>query len=99
MGIWTAESDQEKGEMLLQSFVPQQPVPENPDPLPLGTPLHVPSLTLHEVKQAIHNAKPRKIPGVDELPSLVWQKLWLVVRLHIWQLYEASLRLGHVPRQ
>jgi hypothetical protein len=94
-----AESDQEKGEILLQGFFPQQPVPENPDPLSLGPPLQAPPLTLHEVKQAIYNAKPRKIPGVDKLPSLVWQKLWPVVRLHIWQLYKASLRLGHVPRQ
>jgi hypothetical protein len=81
------------------AFFPQQPVPENPDPLPLGPPLHVPSLTLYKVKQAIYNAKPCKAPGVDDLPFLVWQKLWLVVRLYICQLYEALLRLRHVPRQ
>src|ERR1700757_3808236 len=85
--------------MLLQSFFPQRPDPENPDLQLLGPPLQIPLLTLHEVKQAICNAKPRKGPGVDELPFLVRQRLWPVVRLHIWYLYKASLRLGHVPRQ
>lgn len=99
VGNEAAETDQEKGRMLLQSFFPQQLTARNPDPPTQGPQLQMPRLTLHEIRHSISQSNPKKSPGIDEIPFLVWQKLWPVVHMHIWFLYEASLRLGHVPRQ
>lgn len=96
----TVESNVEKADLLMNSFFPPQPAAEI---VRGGTRIRkpqfpFPGITLQEVERAIFQSKPKKAPGTDRLPFLVWQQLWDTVKHHIFRIYDASLRLGHVPR-
>jgi hypothetical protein len=55
------------------------------------------ALTLHEIERAINRANPRKAPGIDGIPMLVWRELWPVLKDHIFVLFNSSLQLGKLP--
>ena len=56
------------------------------------------SLTMSEVEQAIREASSWKAPGIDDLPAIVWQKLWTVVKDFIFHIFNCSLITGRQPR-
>lgn len=78
-----AETNEEKASMLLKTFFPVPPDPEGED-LPVsvrrrqeplvGMPDRV---SAEEVSEAILSSYPRKAPGRDRLPFLVWQKIMM----------------------
>ena len=57
------------------------------------------ALTLMEVQNAIYAASAWKAPGLDGIPAVAWQQLWPATKAAIFSIFEASLRLGRVPRQ
>lgn len=101
----TAETDEEKADVLMESFFPIPPPPQGP----LATrqaeegqhtrvgPL--PAVTDEEIERAITRPNPNKAPGPDEIPFSVWRQLLPHTREWIKWLYQASMSLGHVPRQ
>jgi hypothetical protein len=54
-------------------------------------------ITESEVRAAIFRSSPKKAPGPDDIPFLVWQKVWEEAKGQIMALYRASLRLSHLP--
>jgi hypothetical protein len=54
-------------------------------------------ITEAEVRAAIFRSNPKKAPGPDDIPFLVWQRIWEEAKGSIMVLYKASLRLGHLP--
>ncbi|KJZ68506.1 hypothetical protein HIM_12107 [Hirsutella minnesotensis 3608] len=59
----------------------------------------MPDLTLQEIEEKVMAAKPWKAPREDGLPAIVWKKLWQVVKVRVWTLFDSSLREGVVPHQ
>jgi hypothetical protein len=54
-------------------------------------------ITEAEVRAVIFRLNPKKAPGPDDIPFLVWQRVWEEAKGSIMALYKASLRLGHLP--
>lgn len=95
-----ASTDEEKAEMLMETFFPPQATPREPgvNQAIQPEPVAMAPLTEDEVKRAIFTANPRKAPGADGLTFRVWRELWPVVGRHVSCLYQALLRLGHLLR-
>lgn len=89
------------GQVLLKSFFPANPQPKLADTHQPPTPVGLPSalITEEETRQALFKAHPNKAPGPCGLPALVWQQLWPVVRRHVTDLFQASIRTGRLPSQ
>ena len=97
-------TDEEKAEVLMDTFFPTPPLPEGHDPsrAASGKVEHNtkwPPLTKNEAERAIFKSSPDKAPGPDEISFRVWRELWPVVGDHILRLYNTSLELQHTPRQ
>ena len=65
--------------------MPEQDLPSEP-------------LTEAEAQRAVFAAHPYKAPGPDDLPAVVWQELWPVLRNHITALFRLSLETATVPQ-
>ena len=102
----TAESDEEKADMLMATFFP---VP--PEPMPgrgaaerrrkVGTgkvPEELPRVTEEEIRQAIYRSNPKKAPGADEISFEMWRRLLQYVGPWLRWIYQASLDLAYVPK-
>ncbi|KAH8193489.1 hypothetical protein TruAng_012344 [Truncatella angustata] len=59
----------------------------------------MPDITLDEIERQLFAAQPRKAPGEDGLPAVVWQQTWVVVRDRILALFRQSLAEGVLPQQ
>lgn len=100
-----ATTNTEIGAVLLEKFFPPlSPYPppaqaEITDNAGLPTQLTAPPLQKEDVRAAIFKASPLKAPGQDNIPALVWQKLWPVLDDHISSLFCESLRQGRLPKQ
>jgi len=93
-----AETAQEIAQCLLAGFFPPLPeVVEESAQAEVVEPLPQVPLTKDEVKAAIFSSHPYKAPGMDDLPAIVWQKLWPELGEHIFKLFELSLVLGRIP--
>lgn len=93
-----AATEEEKANLLLDTFFPKQPEPERSETYrEQQEQLRVPPIEKPEVEQAILLAHPDKGAGVDEMSARVWSETWQETGDHITNLYEASLRLGHLP--
>lgn len=73
------EEDNEKAQILLQTFFPPQPKPQlqgldEPPTASQNDPI-AQLLTEQEIKRAIFSSNPRKAPGLDDIPFRVWQEL------------------------
>ncbi|KAI4732297.1 hypothetical protein E4T50_17119 [Aureobasidium sp. EXF-12298] len=94
------DQDEEKAAVLLQAFFPPQPEPEDrsldSEEINLRAQPYK-RITEAEVRTAIFRSSPRKAPGPDDIPFLVWQKVWEEAKGSILALYRASLRLSHLP--
>lgn len=84
---------------LLSSFFP--PLPPYPEPVVSSLPpqLSMPPITEEDARLAIFAASPYSAGGIDSLPSIVWQKLWPVLKSQITQLFQSSIEKGKIPDQ
>lgn len=94
-----AQDKTEIAATLLSSFFP--PLPDYPTPQrkSRGSPITVPPLTKEEVSDAIFSANVFSAGGVDNFPSIIWQKLWPVLNHQIFELFQSSLSQGKLPDQ
>ena len=87
----TAQRDKDKADMLMETFFPVPPKPQNPVPQgPNKEPrsVKVPDqITMHEATKAIFASNPKKAAGSDGLTFKVWQELWPVVQKRVLALY------------
>lgn len=91
----------EIGEALLKNFFPP-PLPYPPPVQPEADSLVqiiTPPIQKEDVRAAIFRAPPLKAPGPDNIPALVWQKLWPVLHEPIFSLFHESLRQGKLPEK
>ena len=103
-GDGLTDEDEEKAEVLLQTFFPPQPQPistqddcqahEQEDP---SDPVAA-QIREEEVKRAIFSSNPRKAAGPDDIPFRVWQEVWPVVGKWVTLLYQKSVELEYIPR-
>lgn len=95
------KSDEQKAGILIDTFSPTPPRPEEMRPPDRngtsGEMIEWPELTLQEVEAGIFKSNQDKAPGPDEITFRVWRELWPVVGPSLLRLYRASLDLGHVP--
>jgi hypothetical protein len=93
-----AETAPEIAQYLLENFFP--PLPEvsmEAGQADRAEALPHTQLTVDEVRAAIFSAHPYKAPGEDDLPAIVWQKLWPELGGHIVKLFRLSLELARIP--
>jgi hypothetical protein len=100
-----AEDDEEKADVLMESFFPLLPPPEGPwtvrqaeegqgirpDPLPL--------LTDEEIETAVTWPNPNRAPGPYKIRFAAWRQLLFFTREWIRWLYQACLSLGHFKEE
>lgn len=77
-------TDEEKAEVLMDTFFPIPPLPKGRDPSRAARSrvehnTKWPPLTKNEVERAIFKSSPDKAPGPDEISFRVWRELWPVV--------------------
>ena len=90
--------DEDKATLLMRTFYPRPPEPQDAEPQQPETSIPVPfEITVEEVCDAIWKNNPAKAPGPDQVTFRVWRELWTVVKHQVLQLYRASLRLGQLP--
>ena len=92
-----AQNETEIAATLLSSFFPSLPPYPTQQSHPERSEITVPPFTEEEVKNAIFAAGPFSAGGIDNLPSIVWQKLWPVLNLQIFGLFWSSLSQGRLP--
>ncbi|KAJ5562064.1 hypothetical protein N7461_000825 [Penicillium sp. DV-2018c] len=105
----TAETDEEKVNMLRSVFFPQPPEADLSDIHESGgqqrATFPLMAVTEGETRAALKKAPPDKAPGEDTLPNKVWKVLadkgsrsepWFVPL--ITRIFDACLRIGHNPR-
>ena len=83
-GGQTYGTDEEKARILMATFFPTPPAPEEGEETTdnrnhRNPSLAWPFLRKHEVEQAIFRSNPDKAPGPDEISFRVWRELWPVV--------------------
>src|SRR5256885_11927130 len=54
-------------------------------------------LSRQEARRAMFRQSPNKAPGPDGIPFLVLQQVWSTISEHVFQIYDASLRLSYFP--
>ncbi len=94
-----AQNETEIAATLLSNFFPS--LPSNPiqQSHPERSEITVPMLTEEEVKNAIFAASSFSAGRIDNLLSIFWQKLWPVLNLRIFELFQSSLSQGRLPDQ
>jgi len=82
---------------LLHDFFP--PVPGAPPPTTRDHPsqLEAIPLTKEDVRRAIFAASPRKAPGLDGIPRIVWRELWPILQDQLLELFQNSLNQSYLP--
>ena len=91
-----AQNETEIAVTLLSCFFPSLPPYPIQQSHPERSEITVPPLTGEEVKNAIFAASPFSAGGIDNVPSIVWQKLWPVLNLQIFELFRSSLSQGRL---
>lgn len=96
-GEGTADTEELKASMLMQTLFPPQPAPAGSQDNIVFEPGGGAADTIQtsvledEVRDAIFSSNPRKAPGSDDLPFKVWQELWPTVKGCLTHLYQSSL--------
>jgi hypothetical protein len=55
-------------------------------------------LTKEDIRRAIFSTSPHKAPGIDGIPSIVWQELWPVLQDQLLALFQNSLEQAYLPQ-
>ena len=99
VGATEIDTDEEIASTLMTTFFPpSREVLEAVSTISILHPLPSAPLIMDEVERAICAANPWKAPGIDDLPAVVWQKLWPVVKEVIFHIFNWSLIVGQQPR-
>ena len=102
----TAETDEDKANMLRGGFFPVPPEPisghkSNQSAEKVATskvPKELPRIIEEEIQQAVFRSNPKKAPGVDEITFEMWKRLLQYIGPWIHWLYQTSVDLGYVPK-
>ncbi|KAI3112965.1 hypothetical protein CBS147330_9893 [Penicillium roqueforti] len=74
-------------------------IPEISPPTVTETELQWHPITELEIERSLKAAKGNTAPGEDNLPMLVWKKLWKHLKAFIVSIFTVCIELGHHPRQ
>jgi len=92
---------QDKAEIadkLIAAFFPAPPVPEsNGTEGPRQYQEESEALHEEEIRRALFSSHPRKAPGLDLLPNVVWRELWPVLHTQFHHLFSLLLSKGKIP--
>jgi ribonuclease HI len=88
-----------KAKVFMDTFFPRMAAPEATENPPPKEEIGWEPITKEEVHRALQRMKAMKAPGEDEIPTLVWKQMWPYVNEEIFQIFTASINLGHYPRQ
>ena len=78
-----AQDETEIAATLLSSFFPPLPPYPAPQYSNSGPQISMPPLTEEDVRNAIFSASSFSAGGIDGLPSVVWQKLWTILKCNV----------------
>ena len=94
------EGEAQKASELFSAFYPSLPdfIAEECE-TPEVTPIEDHKIEMEEVRTKVFSARPWKAPGQDGLPSAIWQRVWLVVKEDMLDLFRTSLNEGCLPAQ
>ncbi|KAI3049910.1 hypothetical protein CBS147353_11666 [Aspergillus niger] len=91
--------NEDKARAFLEAFFPAMNVPEPSQPASFRPELPWPPITELEIERSLKAAKGTTAPGEDDLPMLVWKKLWAHLKTFIADIFAACVHLGHHPKQ
>lgn len=83
----------------LDLFFPKMTGASEMIPPPLPEEIAWKSLTELEIYQSLKAAKETAAPGEDEIPTLVWKRLWTNFRTLITYIFTKSVELRYLPNQ
>src|ERR1700712_2277321 len=89
----------EKAQILLESFFPKMADPIIEDITPTKEEITWDPITGLEIERALKAARGNTAPGEDNLPTLVWKNTWKYISQEITKIFTASINLGHYPRK
>ena len=93
------DTDEGIGSTLMETFFPPgRQVVDAAATASMLDPLPSALLTMDEVERAVWAANSWKAPGIDDLPAIVWQKLWPVVKESVFHIFNWLLSIGRQPR-
>ncbi|GAA3296697.1 hypothetical protein GCM10020218_080510 [Dactylosporangium vinaceum] len=91
--------NEDKAKAFLDAFFPAMNTPDpSPAPAPQSElPWH--PITEVEIERSLKAAKGTTAPGEDNLPMLVWKKLWTHLKTIITNVFKACVELTYHPKQ
>ena len=91
--------NKDKAQAFLEAFFPAMNTPDPSPPAALETELPWHPITELEIERSLKTAKGTTAPGEDNLPMLIWKKIWGHLKSFIVSIFTACVELGHHPRQ
>jgi ribonuclease HI len=91
--------NKDKAQAFLEAFFPAMNTPDPSPPAASETELPWHPITEREIERSLKTAKGTTAPGEDNLPMLVWKKVWGHLKSFIVSIFTACVELGHHPRQ
>ncbi|CAG8891920.1 unnamed protein product [Penicillium nalgiovense] len=91
--------NEDKARAFMDAFFPAMNTPEISPPTATETELQWHPITELEIERSLKAAKGNTAPGEDNLPMLVWKKLWKYLKVFIVSIFTVCIELGHHPRQ
>ena len=91
--------NKDKAQAFLDAFFPAMNTPDPSPPAASEAELPWHPITEPEIERSLKTAKGTTAPGEDDLPMLIWKKIWGHLKSFIVSIFTASVELGHHPRQ
>jgi hypothetical protein len=91
--------NEDKAKVFLDAFFPIMNTPDPGPPISPSPELPWHPITELEIERPLTRAKGTTAPGEDNLPILVWKKLWVHLKTFIARIFTAYVDLGHHPKQ
>jgi ribonuclease HI len=91
--------NEEKAQAFLDSFFPEMNTPAAEMSTAATVELPWQPITELEVQRSLQTAKGATAPGEDNLPMVVWKRLWTYLGSVITRMFNASVNLGYHPKQ
>lgn len=90
--------NEDKAKAFLDAFFPVTNTPEPDPPISPSPELPWHPITELEIGRSLRRAKGTAALGEDNLPMLVWKKLWVHLKTFIARIFTACVDLGHHPK-
>jgi hypothetical protein len=91
--------NEDKARVFLNAFFPAMNAPDPSNPTIPQLELPWQPITELEIQRSLNTANGTTAPGEDNLPMLVWKKLWTHLKILITNIFTASVNLGYHPKQ